>query len=74
LVEQHQTAIDGALSTLWSDSALGASFGLYRDLQGFGSAVGEGDRDKIAKKGELLLPFNFYFRFMHQLHDATKDD
>jgi hypothetical protein len=55
----------------WSDSLLGAGFGLYRDMREFGSAASQGDPEKIGKKGMALLPWNFYWRLMHQL--GTED-
>lgn len=51
------------------DSALGANYGgLRNDIEQFGSAVAEGDMEKIAKKGILLAPYNTYLRLGQQLH------
>ena len=55
----------------WSDSLLGASFGLYRDLRSFGSALSETDLEQSTKKGLVLAPWNFYWRLMHQLADPA---
>src|SRR3546814_5241161 len=56
----------------WMESAFGASYGLFRDIQSFGAAASEIDTERMTKKGLVLMPFNFYFRLMHQLADPNQ--
>ena len=51
----------------WAESLLGASFGLFKDIQQFGAAVSEGTSDQVVKKGLNLVPANTLFRLMHHL-------
>lgn len=50
-------------------SALGANFGLARDLGQFTTATIGGDVDRATEKALLLAPYNTYWRVMHQLVD-----
>ena len=57
----------------WMDSLLGVQMGLYRDLKQLSSAIGEADRERIAKKGILLAPWNTQLRLGANLAEVLRD-